>query len=212
MVLNVFTGLKQYQDVGGDLVSRIKSMGLHEVFEPLIDEYGSEPEIFNQVLFFILNVYSRVSPFVVLEAEWSHVKEQAAIDAGMDITEELYHEVCDLKKANVTRTIRKYLDYQKAKPNKHLLMLKDLYEQMVNAALEVTPVDGKVDYDQKKKNADYASKLYTEIAQWEQRIETLELPIKRAVDEFKEVEKIQQQPKNSLSLRMEDHLEDGKHF
>lgn len=204
MVKDVYTGLKQYQDVGGDLVERIKAMGLNETFEPLIEEYGSEGAEFNIVLFYLLNCYSRSSDFLILDAEWGEIKKQAAINAGLDIESPLYFDLYDLKNNNFNRTIRKYLDYQNNKPFKHIMMLKDLYEQMVNSAIEdIKDKDEKTNYDQKKKNAEHASKLYLEIHEWEQRLEMENVRLKKPVDEFKEVEK----KKDALNLRVEDHID-----
>lgn len=203
MVRDVYHGLKQYQEVGGDLVERIDKMGLHDVFEPLIEEYSADMEQFNKALFYILNCYSRTSEFVVLEGEWSAIKRQCASNAGVDPDSELFHALFDLANDNVTRTIRKYLDYQGGKAHKHLMMLKDLYDQMVNSAIEnIKDGNENTNYDQKKKNAEHASKLYSEINEWEQKIEVTNTPLKKATDEFVAQEK---KNKTKFSLRMEDN-------
>lgn len=204
MVKDVYTGLKQFQDIGGDLIERIKSMGLQEVFSPLIEEYGSDEMLqFNTVLFYLLNCYSRQSDYLILDAEWEFIKMEAAKDAGLDLESELYTDLYYLKNNNFNRTVRKYLDYQNSKPFKHLIMLKDLYEQMVNSAIEnITDKDEKTNYDQKKKNAEHAAKLYHEINEWEQRIEMDNIRLKKPVDEFKEKEK----KKDGLTLRLEENL------
>lgn len=207
MVLNVYTGLKQYQEVGGNLVERIKSMGLYEVFQPLDEEYGDDMETFNHVLFYLLNCYSRNSPFVIIEREWSEIKLVAAEDAGIDVKSELFFDLTELTNTNFTRAIRRYLDYQGGKAHKHLMMLKEQYDQFVNSAIEnIKGDDEKINWDQKFKNGGYATKLYQQIAEWEQRIEVDNVPLKRPLEEFKEVETKKDNAKK-FSLRPEDNLE-----
>lgn len=204
MIQSVYKAILQFEEVGGDLIARLRSMGLNEVFEPIITNYGDEPVTFNKVLFYLIHAYSRESELHIANADWGQVKKNAAEKAGINSEEEtgLYLDLYDLRTVEIARTIRLYLDYQAGRDLKHMLMLKDLYEQMLNSAIEnITDKDNVVNYNQKFQNAQYAEKLYLKIAEWEQRIEQNELAVNKGREELRRVEK-----KNNFSLRMEDNI------
>ncbi len=200
---SIYTALIGYEDVGGDMIERINHMGLAEVFGPIAEEWGADQSVFNKVLFYTLHCYSRESPFVIHESDWSNIKRKVAKKVGIDHKEDLFFQLYDLRNKNYTFTIRRYLDYQGSKATKHLMMLKDLYEQMVNSAIEnITDKDGVIMYDQKVKNAEYADRLYEKINLWQQRIEGEETHLNKARGQLREVEI----KRNNLTLRMEDNL------
>lgn len=203
---SIYNAILQYEEVGGDLVERIKALGLFDVFEPIITEYGADMEQFDRVLFYMIHCYSRESEFHVLQADWELIKKQVAEKVGIDTKSELYEALFYLKSIPFTLSVRKYLDYQNSKPLKHLLMLKDLYEQMVNSAIEnITDSNGVVLFDQKVKNAKHAEEIYSKITEWEMRINEENTKLNKPIEQLKSVEK---KKSNRFTLRMEDNLSD----
>lgn len=203
MVSSVYNDLVQYQEVGGDLVARINAIGLNPIFVPIIEEYSEDKSVFNKVLFFLLHCYSRESDYHIQYKDWGFIKTQVAASVGIGTEDELFDQLFYLKNVKFTRTVRLYLDYQGGKAMKHLMMLKDLYEQMVNSAIEnIQDKDGIIMYDQKVKNAEHADKIYNKIADWEQRIEKEESSLTQARLQLKEKEKAGDK---KFSLRMEDN-------
>lgn len=202
---NVYEAIKQYEEVGGDMVERIQSMGLHEVFDSIIVEYGPDPLKFNQVLFYTIFCYSRESEYHVQLVDWADIKKKVAQRVHIDVKSELFYDLFELRNKPFTICIRKYMDYQGSRALKHLVMLKDLYEQIVNAAIEnIQDKDGITWYEQKVKNAQHADVLYEKIAQWEQRIETDEVRLNKPRSQLKEVQK----KAHRFGLRLEDHLDE----
>lgn len=203
MESSIYRALKQYQSTQGDMLERIKLHGLHEVFSPIIVEYALDKNdmyMFNSALFYILNVYSKESELHILNQDWHLIKEKAAEDAGVQPGSELYDDLVLLKSTAVAQCARMYLDRQKNKVFKHLVMLKDLYEQFVNGAIEnITDKDGVTDYDQKMRNSEHANKIYTQMHEWEQRLELDTDKLKKFEDELKQAER-------KFSLRLEDNL------
>lgn len=200
---NVYESIRQYEEVRGDMIERLNAMGLNETFQPIIDEYGSDPEKFNQVLFYIIHCYSRESDFHIQHVDWGEIKSLVAKRVGIDTEGDLFFDLFDLRNTNFTVCIRQYMDYQGSRAFKHLMMLKDLYNQMINSAIEnITDKDDKIWYEQKVKNAQHAESLYEKIAQWEQRIEGDEVKLNKPRTQLNEVEK----KKDRFTLRMEDNL------
>lgn len=202
MIRSVYDGVIAYKDVGGDMVERLNRMGLHDIFVEIIEKYGGDMHLFNQVLFYTINCYSKESEYHVQNTDWSLIKKTVAKDAGIDIDSELFSELSLLKDIGYAMCIRKYLDFQQSTQFKHLVMLKDLYNQMVNASIEnITDKDGIIMYDQKMKNQKHAKELYQEINEWEQRIEVDSVTLSKPIEQVEARVK-----KDVRSLRLEDHL------
>lgn len=199
---SAYNAIVAYREVHGDMVQRLNLLGLHDVFQEVIEEYANEMETFNKVLFYTIHCYSKESQYHIQYTDWEYIKKTIAKDVGIDTDSELFYDLSLLKKVGYAKSVRKYLDFQFSTQFKHLVMLKDLYQQMVNAAIEnITDKDDIIMYDQKMKNSKHAKELYSEIAEWEQRIEqdtaTLTKPIEQVNERIK---------KDVRSLRLEDHL------
>lgn len=202
---SIYHSLIQYEEFGGDMIDRIKAHGMTEVFSTIIEEWSADMETFNKVLFYTLHCYSKESDYHVQYVDWEVIKKTVATRVGIDNESDLFFDLFDLRNKNFTICIRKYMDYQGSKSLKHLLMLKDLYEQMVNSAIEnIADKDGIIMYDQKVKNAEHADRIYEKISQWEQRIETEEVKLNKARTQLNQVSK----KKDRFTLRMEDNLEE----
>jgi hypothetical protein len=215
MVISVYGELLQYEEVQGDMVDRIKAMGVYHIFEQLHTYYNEEYQLFNKALFFILHAYSLKSKYHVLGQSWAGVKEAVAEKVGITVdgpavertreetTESvlLYSDLILLKSREVISTINKYLLYQGNKNFRHLCMLKDQYEQMVSGALDpIEKSSGEIDFDQKNRNRKYATEILLEIAQWEQTIYDNDKDLKAAMEELQN-----KKENNTQSLRVEDN-------
>lgn len=218
MVAGVYNGLIQYEEVGGDMVQRIRLMGMYDVFESLDRFCDGDMSRFNPALFYIIHTYSFESKYHVLGVEWLDIKKKVLAQVGgeelkkisitrtineMPVYSTLYDELLYMTDPQIVLTIDKYLSYQGNRNFKHLIMLKDLYEQMVRGALEpIRKSTGEVDFDQKNKNRGYAASILNEITEWEQKVtdQTSQL-IKEGVKELNK-----RKTSQTRSLRMEDNL------
>ncbi len=198
MYSSIYATIKSYQEVQGDMVERLEKHGLRDVFEPIIEKYGNDMDVFNAVLFYLINAYSRESLLHMASSDWSVIKEKAAEDAGLKDYDDVYIDCLHLKSSEFVTSVRMYLDKQKSKAFKHLMMLNELYNQMLDGAIEnIQDKDGVVDYDQKKRNAEHADSLYIKIGEWEQKLVVQNENLNKVEDEMKNAER-------KFSLRMED--------
>ncbi len=203
MVASIYSEMLAFEEVGGDMLTRLGQMNVAHIFLRIAKYYEGQPDKFNKALFYILHTYSFKSKFHILGSDWKQTKMKVAEHVGLD--ENFTQEYCDLvllESQAVVETIQDYLNYQGERSFKHLIMLKDLYEQMVAAALsDIKKASLETDYDQKYRNHDYATKLLAEINEWEQRVAEGNRELKEAMMEV-------QADKGRIkkSLRMEDNM------
>lgn len=186
------------------MVERIKALNLYMVFEPLVLCYSEDRSKFNTALFYILHVYSRESKFIISDQDFVAVKRRV-IDR-LVITDSLLTQQLMELHGPVLITVQRYLKLQMSKTLEHLMMKRELYQQMLQSAMDnITDANGIVMYDQKKKNSDYADRLYDEINEWEQRLLSEHKELRQAVEEIREIKK----KNNRSSLRIEDVLNES---
>lgn len=208
MVASIYSEMLQYEEVGGNMVERLEKMNVAYIFVRIIVAYKHDMEVFNKVLFYILHTYSFKSKFHVLGADWLKTKTDVARHVGIMYDDPgvddnlLLNEVLWLESKAVTGSVQSYLEYQGERNYKHLIMLKDLYEEMVVAALSnIKKASLEVDYDQKFRNHDYATKLLGEIQEWEQRVAEGNRELKAAMEEVQfDAGRVKK------SLRLEDNV------
>ncbi len=224
MVVSIYTEIVAYEEVGGDMVTRLKDMGVHDVFEDIDKYYQEDYNLFNKALLFILHAYSLNSKFHVMGQSWIDTKERIAAKVGInhdapfvnrpkaDVDDDadevekmekvlLYSDLVYMESKEVINCIQKYLAYQGNKNFRHLCMLKDQYVQMVAGALDpIVKSSGEIDYDQKSRNRKYATEILEEIQTWEQKVADSDRNLKDALIEFNRKKGVDQ------SLRLEDNL------
>lgn len=221
MVASIYKALIQYEDIQGDMVERIRELYVQHVFKPMTEYYGDNLQLFNKALFFILHTYSLNSKYHILGQDWLEIKLRIAERVGINkeepfmvrkTTEDeedestenvlLYTDLILLESPEVVKTIQNYLNFQGNRNFKHLCMLKDQYEQMVNGSLDpIKKSSNDIDFEQKNKNRGYATKILKEIMEWEQKMAEDNQELKDAVEEF------YNKTRMSLnSLRVEDNL------
>jgi hypothetical protein len=200
-ILNVYTELIQYEEIGGDMTDRIDRLNLHVIFEPIITHYPDRSK-FNSVLFFILHVYSKEGTAIIPGQDYLQCKERLA-DRLKIKDEQLREDILYLRCPEIVKTVQRYLKLQMSKTLEHLTMKRELYQQMLTSAMmNLTNKDGGTDYDQKFSNSEYADKLYDQIHDWEQRLMDENKELKQAMEELRAVK----QRRNISSLRIEDNL------
>ena len=164
-----------FLDIGGDMVARVQGASLAHIFQPLIDHYGMDMERFNKSLFYILMVYSRDSEY--LHAGCSYDENKINIVKELNIPEDLSFNLIDLVDQPVYLTVDNYIQYQGSRTWEHLVMVRELYEQMRNSARSMMKKNDLIDWDQKMKNAKYAKELYEETIYWEKTLASEEQAI-----------------------------------
>lgn len=216
-LLSAYNELSQYEEVGGDMIARIGQCNLIEVFKPIIDKYGAEPEKFNKVLFYILHTYSKESKHVINGTSPVEGKIRTLDSLGIEdepdrVVKEGDPPVCKLRSDllylgndDIIKTIQRYLRFQMSKPLEHLMMKRELYQQMLTSAIDdIRDGNGVIMYDQKFKNSGYADKLYSEIHEWEQKLMADNKELAGAIEEMRAKQKL----RNRDSIRTEDFLDD----
>lgn len=217
MIINVYKELLQYEDVAGDMVGRIKELGLFDIFEKLDNYYFHQSQLFNRALFFILHAYSLDSKFHVFGQDWFAIKASIANKVGISVEEPfveretgvdkiekilLWDDLMILKSKACVDTINNYLLYQGNKNFRHLIVIKEQYEQMISGALDpIVKSSGEIDFDQKNRNRTYATQILSEINEWESKIANENVSLKDAMAEMN-IKRNNQE----LSIRLEDNL------
>lgn len=206
---SIYGQLIVFEEVGGNMTERIRSIGAFETFEPLIKFYVECPkpnlERFNQALFYILHLYSRQSEILNTSGDIGRPELKAIVLNKLRIDDKKFrNELINLDVEAVRETADRYMDTQGSKRFQHLMMLHDQYSTMLVSARYVVGKDGiGLDYDQMRKNSKYAAELYEEINKWEQEVEEEEKILTLGKNEVIK-RSGNKKAKRFSSLRMED--------
>ena len=203
-ILSVYHELTQYEEVGGDMVERINKLCLHQVFSPIIETYIADAEKFNKILFYILHIYSKESKMIIVGTSYLDAKNRVADMLKME--GEFRGAAIEFRCPALVHTVQRYIRLQLSKPLEHLIMKRELYQRMIESATcGVKDEDSVSDFNQMKKNSDYADLLYAEMFAWERRLLEENDELKAALDEIRESTVL---PKKE-SMRIEDLLKEG---
>lgn len=207
MEKTIFQYLTAFEEVGGDVLSRMEAFPAQErlittplrrIFQPVIDLYPDDIATFNKVLYFILYAYSPESTHNFLNWDWADIKKNVADKVGIEEGTSLHADVVLLGNKVIAQAAYDYLKCIGGGEWKHLCMLKDLYEEMLFASISPIKKGEEIDYDQKKKNSKYASELWEEIKSRETKLLSLETGLlKQQRDELAD---------RTRSLSLEDNL------
>lgn len=162
MTASIYNDLFDLRDVGGDMENRIKALGVYHIFGPLAVAHSQEPTVFNGLLFYILECYSIESKSLVIEADWLGIKQ--TVFRSRKLPEKMERGVVLLADPLVAQCVRDYVDYQQAETFRHYCMLRDLYTQLLDIALQSKEVDDK--YKAQK----YSREILTEIETFKSKL------------------------------------------
>lgn len=113
---------------------------------------------------FMMLAYSVDSPYSQLDDDWEFTKRKIAAEIG--ITDDgILPLVLAMEEPNFTDALLKYLEYQCEREYKHLIMLKETYNQMIEYNLYAGN-----DMEQKAKNVKHCDMIYEKIKDYEQHI------------------------------------------
>lgn len=128
MYLNVYDfAQKNRSEKEAELFEKVNEC-CPEVFLPLLDKYPGEAK---DIFYYITDGYSAESTSVLLQSNWSTVKPQLA--KKHSIPDHLNGAVVNLECSVIKKVIADYLEFQGDFDFKHLRMLEDVYEQMLNS-------------------------------------------------------------------------------
>jgi hypothetical protein len=195
MQATIYQTLFPYSEVGGDMLGRIKSHSLYEIFQPL-DDLNLSADVYNKVVFYILDCYSIESESLVLNLDWQDVKER--VFSKWELPEEMRKGLVLLANNSVKDTIRNYCDAQKGDNLRHYFMLQDLYVQQLNGAVSMSK---ELTYKEKHNVALNANETKKEVERFRQIIAEEYSVLKHAEKELPGVKK-----KKFISINIEDHL------
>lgn len=144
------------EDEWQDFLERIC---LIEIFMPVLTAY-TDKDTLKCVIRYIVYTYSKQSDKVQLGVETLKNKEQIFEFVMVKPEKKLYNDLVLLESSAVIESVHKWLDYQDSGVWKQLCVLKDLKVEMQQAANSaIKKASGEIDYDQKMKNAEYATKI-----------------------------------------------------
>lgn len=184
MTGSIYKYFTDLEELGGDMVQHINALELHLVFKPLIDDPEIiDGETFNSIFFWILHCYSLESKKDIIAADWKSRKLTIASSVKMPM------HYADLKQRSIRETIINYLEFQNYRTYKHLLILREQYQEMLTAALSPLKKGGEdpeIDYKAKYECGAYADKILERIQQYEQRIKDDNTDLKDAIKDVEE--------------------------
>jgi hypothetical protein len=211
MIVSLYKELTQFEGVGGDMVSRIRTLGVSDVFKPLESYKGADGkpvdmDVFNKILFWVLHCYSRESKKDIIGADWQRVKVSVAKELKMP--EDVIADVVKVEDWSIRETIMNYLEYQDYRTYKHLKTLKDQYDQMLSASLKMLTKGEAldVDYIMKYKCGEYADLLLERIKSYEDKLKDDLRDIGDAVEEVER--KSNRKLGTSLSVDANEYIKD----
>lgn len=179
MTGSIYKYFTDLEEIGGDMVFHIKALEIYMVFQPIIeDEKITEGESFNPIFFWILHCYSLESKKDIISADWKSRKLTIALSVNMPI------HYTDLKQRSIRETIVNYLEFQNYRTFKHLMILREQYQEMLTAALSPLKKGGEdpeIDYKAKYDCGAYADKILERIQQYEQKIKDDNTDLKDAI-------------------------------
>lgn len=203
MNLSIYKELLQYEEVQGDMITRLRTLGIYHIFEPIAtaEKYVADNSLFNKVLFFILHAYSKDSSKDTLGSDWKTVKLTIAKEVGLPKIFIELNEPC------VTKAIINYLEWQDYRVYRHLMILKMQYDEMLEASVSVLKdKDGGVDYPMKYKCGENADKLLERIRYYEEKLRDDNRDYKERIDEIEKKE--QRKLGTTLSVDANEHIKD----
>lgn len=185
MTGSVYKYFTDLEDVGGDMVQHIHALELGLVFKPIIEDriINKDEESFNPVFFWILHCYSTESKKDIISADWNTRKLTIAISLKMPVY------FVDLKQQSIRETIINYLEFQNYRTYKHLMILREQYQEMLTAALSPLRKGGEdpeIDYKAKYECGAYADKILERIQQYEQKIKDDNTDLKDAIQDVEQ--------------------------
>lgn len=158
---------------------------LLDIFMPVLEEY-KDPQTLKLVIKYIVFAYSAQSEHIVLGKEWLENKEQIFELLMFKPIREFKDDVVMLQNPAVIRTINNWLEFQDKPTFKQMQVLKDLKIEMQTSCLSnIKKASMEIDYDQKFRNAEYASKLQEKIRELEAELIQNNVKMKEAVREVK---------------------------
>lgn len=158
---------------------------LIDIFMPVIKEYNDYATL-KAVIRYIVYAYSPESDKVVLGMEWQKNK-QNIFEAAMAKPEKTcYEDLVLLKNKAVVESIHKWMEFIDNDTFTQLQVLKDLrVEMQISSLTSILKASGEVDYDQKYRNATYASDLKKAIKDLESELIQNNTKLKDAVKEVR---------------------------
>lgn len=158
---------------------------LIDIFMPVLEEY-KDPQTLKLVIKYIVFAYSAQSDHVVLGKEWLDNKKQIFEMLMFKPVDEFYDDMVMLANPAVIRSINNWLEFQDKPTFKQMQVLKDLKIEMQTSCLSsIKKASMEIDYDQKFRNAEYASKLQEKIRELEAELIQNNVKLKEAVKEVK---------------------------
>lgn len=158
---------------------------LIDIFLPVLEEY-KDPQTVKLVIKYIVFAYSAQSEHVVLGKEWLENKIQIFELLMFKPVKDFYDDVVNLMNPAVVKSIHNWLEFQDKPTFKQMQVLKDLKIEMQTSCLSrILKASAEVDYDQKFRNAEYASKLQEKIRELESELIQNNAKLKEAVREVK---------------------------
>lgn len=193
-----FSLINYEQDEWSDYLDKLC---LINIFKPIIDEYGNNKITLNGTIRYILMAYSVESESITIGMEWVKNKQEIFNKTLLDKSK--YDDLVLLKNKAVLITIKRWLDFQDNEQFSTWSMLKDLIVEMrIAANSDIKKATGEIDYETKKKCADYVIELYDRVKEVEAKFIQSHPKLKEGYKEFNQAahrEKIR-------SLRVEDYV------
>lgn len=158
---------------------------LLDIFMPVIKDY-QDREVLKCVIRFIAYAYSHDSDKIILGQEWKKNKQQIFEYVMVKPEKTSYEDLVLLKRKSVVDSIHNWMSFQDKDTFTQLQVLKDLrVEMQVSSLTNILKSSGEVDYDQKYRNAGYASELKKMIKDLESELIQNNQRLKDAVREVK---------------------------
>ncbi len=186
-MINPFQALVTYEeDLWEDYLSQIL---LVDIFSPVIKEY-EDKQVLKSVIRYIAYAYSHDSDKITLGQDWQKNKQQIFEFVMIKPEKKSYEDLVLLKNKAVVESIHNWLDFQQKDTFVQLQVLKDLrVEMQISSLTAILKASGEVDYDQKFRNAGYASDLKKMIKDLESELIQNDALLKEAAKEVRQARK-----------------------
>lgn len=191
MIVSIYKELIQFEQIGGDMIERIKGLGVYNVFKPMAEDerFVDKMDDFNVVLWWVLYCYSLNSGKDIVGSDWQYRKLTIAKELKMPA--DLMNKVIALEIPGLRKTIINYLEFQDYRVYKHLKILQEQYSQMLSASLQDLKIGegDNIDYTMKYKCGEYADKLLERIKFYEDKLKDDNRDLKEAITEIEQKER-----------------------
>lgn len=166
----------------------LNRLAIIDIFKDLFTVVKKED--FGYAIRYVLLCYSIESDAVMLGTEWYANKLKIYNQSGLP---QVYSEgFLQLKDNVVVSVINRWLEFQDSEAWMQLMVLKDLkVEMQLSANSNIKKSSGEIDYDQKYKNAGYASDITKKIKELELELIQNSVKLKEAIREVNFVSKKQ---------------------